>query len=143
VGLVEAGGRWYLLAFRDGVERTYRLSRVEAVEELDEPARRGTDVDLEQVWQRRRAAFGAALPGLTASVRVRPDRRSALAGPSLGIVGERPDGPDMLLLDVAFGDALHAERVLWTLGAEVEVLGPEELRTALAVRAAAVATLYA
>ena len=142
VGLVEAGGRWYLLAFRDGVERTYRLSRVEAVEELDEPAMRGADVDLEQAWQRRRAAFGAALPGLTASVRVRPDRRSALAGPSLGIVGERQDGPDMLRVDVAFGDALHAERVLWMLGPDVEVLAPDGLRSSLAERAAAVVALY-
>jgi predicted DNA-binding transcriptional regulator YafY len=142
VGLVEAGGRWYLLALRDGQERTYRLSRVEAVEELDEPARRGPDADLEQAWQRRRAAFGAALPGLTATVRLRAERLPALAGPALGVVGERPDGPDTVRVDVAFGDARHAERVLWMLGPEVEVLGPDSLREALAARAAAVTALY-
>ena len=29
---------------------------------------------------------------------------------------------------VEFGDAVHAERVLWSMAADVEVLGPAELR---------------
>jgi predicted DNA-binding transcriptional regulator YafY len=142
VGLVEAGGNWYLLADRDGEERTYRLSRVQALEELDEPARRDRDADLQRAWQRSRASFDAALPGLTATVRVRAERRSTLAGAALGVTDERPDGPDLLRMEVAFGDARHAEGVLWTLGADVEVLAPEPLRRAIAARAEAVAALY-
>ena len=65
VGLVEAGGRWYLLATRDGVERTYRISRVDAVEELDDPVHREPEVDLEEAWERRRAAVAATLPTLS------------------------------------------------------------------------------
>jgi len=142
VGLVEAGGRWYLLATRDGADRTYRLSRVEDVEELDEPARREPGTDLEQVWRQRRAAFLAGRPTTTATVRVRADRRAALGSTALGIVAEEAEGPGTLRADVLFGDALHAERALWSLGADVEVLGPEPLRAALAARAAAVAALY-
>jgi predicted DNA-binding transcriptional regulator YafY len=142
VGLVEAGGRWYLLATRDGVERTYRLSRVEAVEELDEPVRRGSEVDLEQAWQRRRAAFAAALPSMSATVRVRAARRAELVSAALGVADDQPDGPDQLRIEVAFGDPRHAERVLWMLGDDVEVLAPATLRTAISDRAAAVAALY-
>lgn len=40
VGLVQAAGRWYLLALRDGEDRTYRVSRIEEAEPLAEPAHR-------------------------------------------------------------------------------------------------------
>jgi predicted DNA-binding transcriptional regulator YafY len=143
VGLVEAGGRWYLLATRDGAERTYRLSRVEAVEEVDEPAHRGPDVDLEEVWRRRRAAFTAVLPRIAATVRVRTTRRPELAAACIEITGERPDGPDHLRVEVAFGDLHHAERVVWMLGDAAEALAPAALRDLVAARAAAVAAFYA
>jgi predicted DNA-binding transcriptional regulator YafY len=142
VGLVEAGGHWYLLATRDGADRTYRLSRVEDVEELDEPARRAPGTDLERVWTQRRAAFLAARPTTTATVRIRVDRRAALASTALGIVAEEAEGSDTLRVEVLFGDGLHAERALWSLGSDVEVLAPEPLRAAMAARAAAVAALY-
>jgi predicted DNA-binding transcriptional regulator YafY len=143
VGLVEAGGRWYLLATRDGAERTYRLSRVEAVEEVDEPAHRGPDVDLEEVWLRRRAAFTAVLPRIAATVRVRTTRRPELAAACIEITGEQPDGPDHLRVEVAFGDLHHAERVVWMLGDAAEALAPAALRAGVAARAAAVAAFYA
>ena len=139
VGLVEAGGHWYLLAERDGADRTYRLSRVEEVQELDEPAARAPDADLEEAWRQRRARFRATRPGVTATVRVQATRR-----PSLGpVVAERADGPGMVRVEVAFADARHAESMLWTLGADAEVLEPEWLRATMAARAAALAALYA
>ena len=143
VGLVEAGGRWYLLATRDGAERTYRLSRVEAVEEVDEPAHRGPDVDLEEVWRRRRAAFTSVLPRTAATVRVRTTRRPELAAACVEITGEQPDGPDHLRVEAAFGDLHHAERVVWMLGDAAEALAPAALRARVAARAAAVAAFYA
>ena len=142
VGLVEAGGHWYLLATRDGAERTYRLSRVEDVEELDEPAPRAPGTDLQQVWEQRRAAFLATRPATTVTVRVRADRLASLAAMALGVVDEQMAGPETRQVAALFGDALHAERVLWSLGADVEVLDPAPLRAALAARAAAVAALY-
>jgi WYL domain len=68
--------------------------------------------------------------------------RASLAATALGIVGERVEGPGTLRVEALFGDALHAERALWSLGADVEVLAPEPIRAALAARAAAVAALY-
>jgi predicted DNA-binding transcriptional regulator YafY len=77
VGLVEAGGHWYLLATREGVDRTYRLSRVEQVQELDEPAHRAPGTDLEEAWQQRRARFRA--PGRPGDAPGRPGLRRRAA----------------------------------------------------------------
>src|SRR5690242_5051694 len=40
LGLVLAAGDWYLVALRDGARRTYRVSRVRAVDVLDQPVER-------------------------------------------------------------------------------------------------------
>ncbi|MEJ3656891.1 YafY family protein [Actinomycetes bacterium KLBMP 9759] len=143
VGLVSAHGRWYLLATRDGAERTYRLSRMREVQELAEPADRPDGVDLEQAWQERRATFFAARV-LRVRLRVLAERRPVLACAVREVTAERPDDEDgWLLLDVTFADGVHAQGVLWSLGADAEALEPPELRAALAERARAAAARYA
>lgn len=142
VGLVSQGGRWYLLALRDGQERTYRLSRVREVRERDEQAVRPADVDLDEAWRVRRAAFLASLPTLPVELRVRASRRSDLLRTTGRVLAEEPADDGWQGLTVEFGDAVHAERVLWSMAADVEVLAPAELRTALAARAEAVAARY-
>jgi predicted DNA-binding transcriptional regulator YafY len=142
VGLVSQGGRWYLLALRDGQERTYRLSRVREVRERAEQAVRPPDVDLDEAWRARRTAFLASLPTLPVEVRVRASRRADLLRTAGEVLAEEPATDGWLRLTVAFGDAVHAERVLWSMAADVEVLAPTELRAALAARAEAVAARY-
>ena len=142
VGLVSAGGRWYLLALRDGEERTYRLSRVREVREREEQAARPPDVDLDQAWRRRRGAFPASRPGLAATVRVLATRQADLVRTArTAAVGEREtDG--WVRMAVEFGDVAHAEGVLWSLAADVEVLAPADLRATMASRAASTAAHY-
>lgn len=140
VGLVDAGGRWYLLATRDGAERTYRLSRVRDAEVLDEPAAPTGDVDLERLWEQRRDRFRAGMGALPARVRLRASRRAALPGP-VAVDAESVDG-EWCVLDVRFGDLAHAVAVLWALAPDAEAVEPPELRAALAGRAAAVAGLH-
>ena len=142
VGLVSQGGRWYLLALRDGQERTYRLSRVREVRERAEQAVRPPDVDLDEAWRARRTAFLASLPTLPVEVRVRASRRADLLRTAGEVLAEEPATDGWLRLTVAFGDAVHAERALWSMAADVEVLAPAELRAALAARAEAVAARY-
>jgi predicted DNA-binding transcriptional regulator YafY len=141
VGLVDAAGQWYLLATHDGADRTYRLSRVLDVEPLDEQAAHPGDVDLETLWEERRARFTAGLPVLAATVRIRPARRSGLLAARVAIDAERAEG-DLLVLDVRFGDLAHAVGAIWALGPDAEVLSPPDLREALATRAAATAAHY-
>ena len=142
VGLVNARGQWYLLATRDGADRTYRLSRLHAVEELAEPAVRPTGVDLERAWEERRARFAVTLPDLTAVVRIRATARAGLVRRAREVVAERADGDGWLRVEIGFGGLDHALAVVWALGPDAEVLEPAELRAALRERARATAARY-
>jgi predicted DNA-binding transcriptional regulator YafY len=143
IGLVSARGQWYLLAFRDGADRTYRVSRMQEVEELSEPADRPPGVDLERVWEERRARFAAGFTELTVVVRVREAGRARLVDRARRVHAERPDGDGWLRVELDFGGLDHAVAMVWALGPDAEVLAPAPLREALAERAAATARRYA
>ncbi|SHK35136.1 Predicted DNA-binding transcriptional regulator YafY, contains an HTH and WYL domains [Pseudonocardia thermophila] len=132
IGLVLARSVWYLLATRDGADRTYRLSRVHAAEVLAEPAERPADVDLEELWRARRDRFLSG-PALLARLRVRPERRAEFLAAAWSV---REDGDE---LEVEFGDLAHAAAILWSWLPDVEIRAPDELRAELAQRAAATA----
>lgn len=142
VGMVDAGGHWYLLAVRDGADRTYRLSRVREAQELAEPAQRPVDVDLERAWEERRTRFAQGLSTAPVQLRLRAHRRGDLLRTAVAVDAERPDGEDWLELDLRFGDLAHAEGVLWSLAPDAEALAPPELRERLRARAAATASRY-
>lgn len=139
IGLVEAAGTWYLLATQDGDDRTFRVSRISAAEELDEPAQRPEGVDLEQLWLRRRAEFRSRLPGERVRVRLPQERREELARAAADVRDTDVPGE----VDALFGDLRHAARILWPLLPDAEVLDPPELRATLRARAAAVADALA
>jgi predicted DNA-binding transcriptional regulator YafY len=130
---VQSRTAWYLLATRDGAERTYRLSRLHDAQVLDEPAQRPAEVDLGQLWEARRSGF-TDRPGLAVRVRVPAGRRAELVAAARSL--RSSDGAE---LEVEFTDAGHAEAVLWMLQPDVEVLDPPGLRAALRRRALATA----
>lgn len=141
IGLVTTGGRVYLLATRSGAERTYRLSRIRAVQELAEPADRADHIDLDQAWRDRASRF-LSDTHLTALVRVRSTRRDELADMAFAVRSES-DGPaGWRRLEVVFQDLWHAEWALWRLGVDAEALRPPTLRGALHDRAAALSARY-
>jgi predicted DNA-binding transcriptional regulator YafY len=142
LGLVDAGGRWYLLATRDGADRTYRVSRIRAAVALDEPADRPDDVDLDRLWQERRARFAAALTPWPVTVAVQRDRRAELARAAIAVRSERADEAGHLIMDVDFSGIEHAVAALWRMGPDAEALAPPALRQRLAARAAAMARRY-
>jgi predicted DNA-binding transcriptional regulator YafY len=141
VGLVSANRRWYLLATRDGEERSYLLERMHDVEELDEPAQRPPEVDLERMWTERRARFLASLVRVVVRVGVRADRLPDLER-AVRVVRVVREQDGRLVVEAEFGDDAHAAGVLWSLTPDVEVLTPEPVRALLTARAAAVAALY-
>jgi predicted DNA-binding transcriptional regulator YafY len=142
IGLVTVRGQGYLLATRSGADRTYRLSRVMAAEELAEPAQRPDRVDLDQAWQERSARFRAGGNLVTVRVLVDPARRAELAGTALAVHSEEPDDDGRLRLEVTFQDRRHAEWAMWQLATDARVLAPQWLRTAVRDRAAAVVGCY-
>ncbi|QDY76508.1 helix-turn-helix transcriptional regulator [Streptomyces qinzhouensis] len=142
IGLVTVRGQGYLLAKRSGADRTYRLARVLAAEELDEPARRPERVDLDRAWQERSARFRTGGDQIAVLVGLNPERREELVGTALVVLAEETDPDGRLRMEVTFQDARHAEWALWQLAPEAEALAPRWLRASLLNRAAAMATRY-
>lgn len=142
IGLVTVRGLGYLLATRDGADRTYRLSRILAAEELPEPAQRPERVDLQQAWQERSVQFRTGGEQVTVRVRVDPARRDNLVGTALAVLSETTDRDGRLELEVTFQDARHATWALWQLATSAEAVAPSWLRTALRDRAAGIVALY-
>jgi predicted DNA-binding transcriptional regulator YafY len=143
IGLVTVRDRVYLLATRSGADRTYRLSRVLAAEELPEPAQRPNRVDLDRIWRERSAQFLSGGDHITVRVKLNPARREQLLDTALAVRAEEPGADGWLRLEVTFQDARHAEWALWQLGTDAEALTPQSLRVSLRDRAAAIAARYA
>ncbi|QOV40681.1 WYL domain-containing protein [Streptomyces ferrugineus] len=141
IGLVTVRDRGYLLATRSGADRTYRLSRVLAAEELPEPAQRPDRVDLDQVWRERCAQFLSS-DHIAVLIRVNPERWEDLLGTAVAVRAAEPETDGRLRLEATFQDLRHAEWALWQLGTDAEALAPESLRTSLRDRAAAIAARY-
>ena len=142
IGLVTVRDQGYLLAPRSGADRTYRLSRVLAAEELPEAAERPDRVDLDRAWRERSARFLSGSDHVTVLVRVDPARREEIVGTALAVRAEEPDADGWLRLEVTFQDARHADWALWQLTADAEVVAPEWLRARLRDRATAIARRY-
>jgi len=142
IGLVTVRDQGYLLATRSGEDRTYRLSRLRAAEELPEPAERPERVDLDRTWQERSTRFRTGGDQVAVEVRVDPARRDQLVGTALAVLAEETDEDGTLRMEVTFQDARHAEWALWQLAADAEALAPPWLRDSLRDRAAAITTRY-
>uniref|UniRef100_UPI003F78FD81 helix-turn-helix transcriptional regulator n=1 Tax=Streptosporangium sp. H16 TaxID=3444184 RepID=UPI003F78FD81 len=142
IGLVTVRDRGYLLATRSGADRTYRLSRLLAAEELAEPAQRPDRVDLDRAWQERSTRFRTGGDQVTVLVRVDPARREDLVGTALAVHAQEADPDGRLRLEVTFQDPRHAEWALWQLATNAEALAPQWLRDSLRDRATAIATRY-
>jgi predicted DNA-binding transcriptional regulator YafY len=142
ISLVTVRDQGYLLATRSGADRTYRLSRVLAAEELPEPAQRPDRVDLDRAWQERSTRFRSGGDQVTVLVRLHPAQREDLVGTAVAVRAEAPDADGWLRMEVTFQDSRHAEWALWRLATNAEALAPQWLRISLRNRAAALVTRY-
>ncbi|UFU06753.1 helix-turn-helix transcriptional regulator [Ruania halotolerans] len=142
IGLVTVREKGYLLATKDGADRTYRLSRIAAAEELPEPAQRPENVDLDRIWQERSTRFRTGGDHVTVLLHLEPARREDLVNTALAILSEEADAAGRLRLEVAFQDSRHAVWALWQFGTDAQALEPQWLREALRERAAALASRY-
>lgn len=138
IGLVSAAGLGYLLAFRNGEDRTYRLSRIREAEHSDQPAELPDDIDLDELWKQRSRRFRHGENQITVDLRISRPGVEELTGTTLAIrTQEEADG--WVRAQADFQDARHAEWALWQLNSEWEILGPRTLRESLYRRAAGLA----
>ncbi|MCX2180408.1 WYL domain-containing protein [Streptomyces sp. SKN60] len=142
-GLVLKAGRWYLVAGPG--PRTYRVDQILDLTVTDEDADIPEDFDLAAHWRATQADFHARLHQGEAVVRISPRGAAALTGAAARALAENgtpePDGWTRATLPVEGPD--HAHATLLALGAEVEVLAPEDLRDRIAATVRTLAARYA
>jgi predicted DNA-binding transcriptional regulator YafY len=145
LGLVAKGRLWYLVAGVGEDRRTYRVSRVQTVEILDQPSRRPPDFDLAAAWASSSAAFVANLPTYAATVRVTPE-----ALPMVWIPGfyaqvqkqSEPDADGWITLELLLQTPDNACRYVLGFGPQMEVIAPPELREAVITAAEKTVRFY-
>ncbi|MFJ6779193.1 helix-turn-helix transcriptional regulator [Streptomyces yangpuensis] len=150
LGLVLKSGIWYLVAgVDDGAVRTYRVARFLAVDTAEEGFERPAGFELAAYWQESTSRLDAALHRQTAHLRLSPRGRQLLPM-QFGAAGTRaladagpPDADGWVRLSLAVESEAVAVGDLLRLGTEAEVLGPPELRRALAETVTALAGRYA
>lgn len=147
-GLVAKAGIWYLIAAERGEPRLYRVSRIESLQSLDEPARRPVGLDLEALWQQLRRRFEERGKGLAVTLRVRAeqaDRLLRICGPQLVSPAQRDEPaevPAWATFQMPFVAEGAARGALLGFGIDVEILAPQSLRRHFAETAAAIVRLY-
>jgi predicted DNA-binding transcriptional regulator YafY len=142
VGLVHAGGHWYLVALRDRAERTYRVSRFTELTVLTDPAERPADVDLEAAFLAHWASFRDSLPRVTVTCLVHDDAWQSLADTSLRILSRQVEPDGWVRAELEFAEDSHAISALWAAGPAAQALAPARIRSELATRASATAAGY-
>lgn len=150
LGVVLKGGAWYLVAIANGETRTYRASRVTAVELLDDRFERPDGFDLADFWADMTAAYERGVPRLRVTALVRRERVGQLydvvGEASTVSIGEANDGaapPGWLPVSMTLDWPEEVPGRLLAMGADLEVLEPAALRHQMSGVAAAVTELYA
>jgi predicted DNA-binding transcriptional regulator YafY len=146
LGLVAKGSVWYLVgAVADGEPRTYRVSRVQGAELLDEPCDRPTGFDLAAHWNQSSAEFVASLPRLQVLMRAKESilqrMRWASRWSKVEQVGP-PDEAGWCEVAVRFEEDWNAVEYILSFGPEIEVLEPVQLRAQVVSMARGILGVY-
>ena len=148
LGLVLKGGVWYLVAAVKAQPRTYRVSNIRSLDVLASPSRRPARFDLTRYWLAWTKDFEARLFRARAVIRVSPAGRALLrdvspaAAQAIDMAHQpcRPAG--WVQSEIPIEDVAQAARQILRLGVEIEVIEPVALRSAVALEAAKVVSLY-
>jgi predicted DNA-binding transcriptional regulator YafY len=145
LGLVAKGRLWYLVAAVDGEPRTYRVSRVQGVQILDESATRPPKFDLATFWADSSASLVANLPRYPITVRVSPEvvRRLWIPGAYARVehVGE-PEADGWQTANLLLQTEHEACSYVLGFGPRMEVVSPPELRDRVLREAASIVAFY-
>ncbi|MER6959515.1 YafY family protein [Streptomyces sp. NPDC000618] len=145
-GLVSKAGVWYLVADHDGEPRLFRTDRAQSATVLDQPALRRDGIELADVWDTLRRRIDDIPALIAVTVKVRDEilaKFLRIHEPDLDPA--RPSQaeyePGWTRVELRFR-ALVAAEMLLAFGPDAEVLTPDDLRQALAHKAAETAALY-
>jgi predicted DNA-binding transcriptional regulator YafY len=145
LGLVAKGHLWYLVALREGEIRTYRVSRIDTLELLDERITRPHDFNLAAWWSDSQASFLTRLPRYPVVLQVAPDVLHMLERPGgwmqVQAIGE-PDAEGWVRLDLLFELPEDACRWVLMFGDRARIVEPADLRQRVIALAEAVLRVY-
>ncbi|TVT56377.1 transcriptional regulator [Amycolatopsis rhizosphaerae] len=149
LGLILKAGNWYVAARRHGGHRTYRVSRILALEERDETFERPADFDLAAYWREWSEQFERRMYPRVAVVRLSPLGRDFVPF-YLGAVGARAladssgeeDEDGWLRVELPVEPGAPALGELLRFGPELQVLAPAELREQVAAAIARMGACY-
>lgn len=150
LGVVLKAGIWYLVASADGQIRTYRASRMSAVEPLDEHFERPPGFDLAAYWQESIAAFEREISRVDVVALVPEDRLEALhdvagATGTVDITDRLPGSggqPHRLRVRMSLDWPDEVPGRLLAMGADLEVLEPAEIRARMIEMARSIVAAY-
>lgn len=148
-GLVLKAGVWYLVAAVDGAVRTYRVSSILRLDVGEDGFERPDGFDLAAHWQDYLTAYDTRRLRLQASLRIAPallsalpDRLDSALVRAIEASAGPPDGDGWVTATAPLESVDLAVPTLMSLGANIEVLAPKELRRKIAETAAAVLDRY-
>ncbi|WP_223830874.1 helix-turn-helix transcriptional regulator [Streptomyces venezuelae] len=148
-GLVLKAGVWYLVAAVDGTVRTYRVSSILGLTVTETGFERPEGFDLTAHWRDYLTAYDARRLRLQASVRIAPallaalpDHLDAALVRAVETSAGPPDGDAWVTATIPLESVDLAVPTLLSLGSDIEVLAPAELRRGIAETAAAVLDRY-
>lgn len=141
-GLVCKAGIWYLVAYCQlrRAFRTFRVGRIEDVTVCDEATTPRPGFDLQSYWEESRRRYEEQTKPFVLTLRVTPPARRRLAAEGV-LLHEDPGDGCMVHVDTDSETA--AVSFALSLGAEALVLGPPEVRDAVATAARTIAAQYA
>jgi predicted DNA-binding transcriptional regulator YafY len=148
LGLVLKGGFWYLVAAKKGELRTYRVSGIRQLDVLTAKSRRLSTFSLRRYWTEWTRDFELRLLAERADIKLSPQGLRILRDLSPAAAeavdakhqASTPEG--WIRADIPIESVAYATRQLLLLGAEMEVLAPEELRVSIAREAQRVVDRY-
>nr|WP_254007658.1 YafY family protein [Rhizobium sp. L1K21] len=137
LSLVLKNGAWYLIGLTDGQNRTYRVSRIQALDVTNETFQRPKGFDVETYWRESAQRLEAEMHPHIAKVRVSNLGYRILTGISPAFARARmevsePDEADgWRTVKLPAGSTHESVSTFLRLGAEIEVLEPPEFRQAM------------
>ncbi|MFS8102783.1 YafY family transcriptional regulator [Lentzea alba] len=148
LGLVLKAGRWYLVALGSTRISTYRVAQIQAASVLDETFERPAGFDLATHWAESLQDFQSRQFTGEAVLRLTARGWESFAShvlPAVARAAEEsavPDG-ERVRVTIPIESIGHAGGMVLRMGAEVEVLAPDELREHVTSVVRQLASIYA
>jgi predicted DNA-binding transcriptional regulator YafY len=148
-GLILKAGRWYLVAGGASRIATYRVSQILDLRPLDRQFVRPEGFDLAGYWRsylddfdERRHRARAVVRLSPHGIRCLPDNLGAAVARAATATADPADPDGWVRAEIPIESIDHAVGQLLRLGADVEVLGPPELRARISDTVLALTRVY-